>query len=217
MKHFYKIILVFCLLIFHGCDDFDIENNRRILLHGTVVNYNDEPIENIKVSYVVDGSTLGYGRTNSNGFYEFYSLDSSDDSAILKVNKSNSSTNYSSYDRYLGDDRDSKTSFTYNVTLYDAANLDIVLNNTSGTSSTINYQVMYPSATCSFYEDEVEIYGASECFTNQVNNYDESNTHVQIRTLLNEEIQIVYTINDEEPQSISLVLTQSDTTYEIEY
>ena len=76
-------ILSLIPILFTQCND--IENDRRILVKGKVVDINNVPQPNLQVYTSIGSGILGEGVTNNNGEFDFTSLSSNSYLANLVV------------------------------------------------------------------------------------------------------------------------------------
>ncbi len=167
---------ILCLLL-QSC--YDIDDNRRVLVTGNLVDNNGAPISGITVESRGSSTVLGFNTSDENGDFSFTSLESNaGDFSIYIHPESERDTLYTSL-IYTNEENISESSIEDNkrgqkaydlgnVTLPKFAFLEIAVNRTSKTQDTLNYTLTISDAYCQnyFVEEKIDTL-RSRCFNKE--------------------------------------------------
>lgn len=104
----FKSLALFLLLICLSCDELDVEDNLRLVYTGNLIDENNQPLQNVKLSTTFEtednfsefDNILGQGFTDANGKFEFVSLLSDSFEGGLEIIPENINPNPEVQDQY---------------------------------------------------------------------------------------------------------------------
>ncbi|WP_026449782.1 carboxypeptidase-like regulatory domain-containing protein [Aequorivita capsosiphonis] len=228
-----QLLLLGILLLFQSCD-IRVMDDHRILIKGSVVDGENNPIPNIPIRSHAYSEIFGETLTDANGNFEFTSLEAENYYRLeIGVNIKTNIYYYDggySYDltenpdysgkQYFKDSRDRNAS-TYNlgkIQLNKAARLTILFNNTPGDNNAVAYKIEYQSAIC---EIDLNHNNPEDCFVNddyyQQLDINTSNFQNTFNSQLGSTVLLKYILNNEPEQTIAIPLTNTDNTYVFEF
>lgn len=238
-KYLFTLLFLGFLFLLHSCEP-EIRDDRRILVKGSIVDSQNNPVANISVRCQAYSTILGQAVTDANGQFQFTSLEveSYNPLNILVNVKSNNYYN-DGYDYYDGgfnydltenSDYSGKQYFsnfqnrpaaTYNlekIQLNEAARLALLFTNIPGDNNAIAYKLEYDSAICLV---NLNLNDSEEChfdddFYQQLD-INSTNFQINLNSQLGTTVILKYILNNEPEQSISIPLTNLENTYVFEY
>lgn len=221
------------LLLFQSCE-LQIMDDRRVLIKGNIVDSSNNPISNISVRCQTQGQILGDAVSDSNGQFQFTSLEASSYYAqnIMVNMKSGSyyydgsynfdlieNSNYTAKQYFSNSSKPNATAYNLGqIQLNEAASLDIFFNNISGDNNSVAYKLEYDSAVCQIdlnYNDP-ENCQVDETYYQQLD-INSTNFQTTINSQLGTSVKLIYILNSEPEQTISIPLSNSENTYVFEY
>lgn len=165
-----KKLLFFSCLLFCACE-IDFEDNSRLFFNSTIVDQNGEPVSGIEIVLSAGGTCLfcdfeiiGSGVTDASGRAYFPVLDPKTRPIDISVNEEFGSSNYKpNYSRLkVSNVTDSLlTNQTIRLPqeiLYKLAPFNLVIQNTSGTTASMSWELYGPREfeTIDFSSDEAD-------------------------------------------------------------
>ncbi len=242
MKRKYLIPLLFLgiLMLLQSCEP-DVRDDFRILVKGSIVDSQNNPVANISVRCQTYGIILGQAVSDANGQFQFTSLDV-DSYNPLNILVNVKSDNYyydGGYNYYEGGfnydltenaDYSAKQYFsnlqnrpaaTYNlgkIQLNQAARLAVLFTNIPGDNNAVAYKLEYDSAICLV---DLNLNDSEDChfdddFYQQLD-INSSNFQINLNSQLGTTVLFKYILNNEPEQIISIPLTNFENTYVFEY
>lgn len=234
IKYISRLMLIMgVLLLFQSCE-IRVMDDHRILIKGSVVDGENNPIPNIPIRSHAYSEIFGETLTDANGKFEFTSLEAENYYRLeIGVNIKSNIYYYDggySYDltenpdysgkQYFNDTR-SRNATTYNlgeIQLNKAARLTILFNNIPGDNNAVAYKVEYQSAIC---EIDLIRNDPENCLVNddyyQQLDINTPNFQTTFNSQLGSNVLVKYILNNEPEQTISIPLTNTDNTYVFEF
>lgn len=222
--HFYKILTLAVLLFaIASCEKLDITDNERILVKGTVVDQNGNPLKDIPFFTEAFSKVLASTHSDANGKFEFTSLNVNNTPLKVLVNighewdNENEFIQYSSriYTSQLGNRNlliDLGT-----ITLGEVGTLSIYLRNESGENN-LEYSLSYPSTICRI---SLSGSGNNSCDRDQTENGSygptSQNQNISRGSIVGSVALFEYSLNNEPKQTIEIPVTNPPTNYVFEY
>lgn len=230
------LLLFGVILLLQSCDP-QIKDDSRILIKGSLVDSNNNPLPNISVrcqsSYII----LGESYSDANGQFEFTSLETETNNSLnIMVNLKTDGYDfyvggYNYYEmtenpdysakKYFNNAINRKTSITYNlgqIQLNEAAHLELLFTNIPGDNNRVAYKLEFQSAVCAI---DLNLNNPEDCLVNEdyYNQLDINSTNFQINldSQLGTSVLLKYILNDEPEQIITIPLTNLENTYVFEY
>jgi len=233
MKIKHISLLIGIAFLFHACE-VQIEDDRRILVKGNIIDSSNNPLANVSVRSGVEGTILGEAFSDENGQFQFTSLEADGNYALdIIVNLSSNDNNWKgSYNiEHIENPEYSAKRYFYNLTkrkesgydlgqiiLRNPARLTLFINNIPGDNNTLKYQLEYMPTIC---EIDLKSNNFESCWFNsdEYRHLDEdySNIQVEVDSQLGSSVTFNYILNNEPMQSISIPLSNSENTYVFEY
>jgi len=227
-----SILIAFALILFlQGC--YDIDNNRRVLVTGNLVDENGSPISGITVESRGSGTVLGFNTSDESGDFSFTSIESNASDFSIYVNPEtaqdtlNASLTYTNQENFsespIENYKRSQNLYDLgNVTLRQIAFLEIVVNRTSGTLDTLNYTVKISEAFCQNYFAEEKIDTLrSRCFYKEEHSgsllSESEDLELGYKTLKNSNAIFTYSMNSGKKEHIIIPIDQYNTRYVFEF
>ncbi len=233
-KHYSMFLFFGLALLFQACDP-QIMDDRRILVKGTILDTNNNPIQNIQVSCQTYGLVLGSAKSDANGKFEFTSLDTESYNGLnILVNMKEGvyyfdepynfevpeNHLYSAKQYYTNDT--GRTAKVYDmgaIKLNDAAQLTVFFNNIPGDNNSVAYKFEYDSALCKI---DLDVPNSEDCAFEDYNYYQQidintANFQTNINSQLGTTVLFKYILNNEPEQTISIPLNAIESTYVFEY
>jgi|GEM_PF-1021553 len=223
---FFKFLLFFTILTLTGClgDDVDIENDRRILVKGKVMDNLGNPLPNISIVTSAHLDLLGQTRSDASGNFSLISLDEQFDPLDIFINVDNF------YNLNINDDYSSRSYFSEirnNILLHDLgtivlgkkALLNFTFNNLPGDENTLVYKIKFTPANCELplnVFDPPENCDLGADIEGDFNPNSENRT-LNIESVLGTKIILEYSLNFEPTQTIEISLTNLESNYVFEY
>ena len=218
--HFYKILTLLVLLFaIASCEKLDITNNERILVKGTVVDQNGNPLQNIPFYTEAFSKKLASANSDASGKFEFTSLNVNNTSLKVLVNRDyeNQLPEYSSqiYTSQMVN-RDLLIDLG-TITLGAVGTLSIYLRNQSGANN-LEYTLSYTSKVCYL---PLSGNGNTSCDLDQIENGaygpTSQNQNISRESILGSAALFEYSLNNEPKQTIEIPVTNPTTNYVFEY
>lgn len=230
-----KLLLLAAITLTLGACTPDIKDNARSLVRGSVVDEGGNPLADVPVRTEGYYYLLGETTTDSQGNFEFTSLESTDTNYSIIVNyQKDSFANIENPDDLSGNTLYTKISFLYHkseyqktydiptVKLKKKAKFDFSIERTSTTNDTLSWRLSVVEPRCQYIFDDDELTPVdAQCFPER--NYQEyldpdfPDYGREFNTVLNSEAIFQYRINDSEEESIHIDINQLNTTYVFEY
>lgn len=235
MKKIFKSqwLLLGLFLLFQSCY-VQIVDNRRVLITGTIVDNDNNPISNIKVRSQTHGEILGETVSDANGQFQFTSLESeSNYSFDIMVNlKTYSSGWHDDNNPWLLENPDFSAKNFYNysgtrnklnynlgtIQLSAPAQFSLFLNNIRGDNNTVSFKLEYEAAICKIdlnLGDFENCYYEDESYRRLDQNTE--NFEINIESRLGTTLLFKYKLNNDPEQIISIPLTNPENSYVFEY
>lgn len=225
-KHILKFLLLSILLSLTSClgDDVDIENNRRLLVKGKVIDPTGNPLPNISIITSANDDPLGQTRSDGSGNFSLISLDEQFDPLDILINVDNF------YSIPINEEYSTRSYFSeahtnrllYNlgtIVLSKRATLNFTFNNIPGDENTLTYTIKYTPANCELplnVFDPPENCDLNASFEGNFNSISENKT-IHVESILETNVILEYSINFEPTQTIEIPLTNLETNYVFEY
>ena len=214
------------LLILQSCDD-PLDNNRRIIVHGKVVDENGTPIKNMDIKVSSREIDLGSGISTGDGSFEFASLETRLDDFVITINPENEDDSAYSSVRFESVVKNSlrqeiNTYAMGEIRLRRAATLNLNVTSASAQSDTLHWRVRYPQAFCGYTFNKTPS-NAEEmlCYPENVFQYRQTparpNDQIEIRSLLGENAVFNYSINSGAEEEIIIPLNNPQNSFTFEY
>ncbi|AFL81942.1 hypothetical protein Aeqsu_2485 [Aequorivita sublithincola DSM 14238] len=237
-KYFFTFLFLSFILTLQSfqCEP-EIKDDSRILIKGSLVDSNNNPLPNISVrcqsSYII----LGESYSDANGQFQFTSLETETNNPLnIMVNLKTDGYNYygggyNNYEltenpnysakKYFNDAINRKTSTTYNlgqIKLNEAAHLNLLFTNVPGDNNRVAYKLEFQSAVCAI---DLNVNNPEDCLIDEeyYNQLDINSTSFQtnLDSQLGTSVLLKYILNDEPEQTITIPLTNLENTYVFEY
>lgn len=236
-----KLTFLGALFLFQSCH-IQIENNRRIVVKGSVADAAGNPIENISIFTKRYGETLGASISDANGNFQFVSLEAEGSGGLsIMVNLKPSNYGYDDYyynsnqgynseqlqnadfsgTIYFNDDIN-RTRSIYDlgqIQLNKIAALKLILKNSPGDANTISYSLEYAAPICQI--DVNAPNGQEECQI--IDDYypvldpTSENVEINLESQLGTNVLFKYQLNNQPEQTVSIPLTNPQNSYVFEY
>lgn len=223
-KNLLRILLLFTVFTAVGClgDDVDIENNRRILVKGKIIDPQGVPIPNISVLTSGFGDELGRTSSDSDGNFKLISLDEQFDPLDIFINYENFTNTqdfYSSLAYYSPEHTDRVLYDMGTIVLGKRATLNLILKNSSGTEDILNYEIKFTPSLCELPLNMTNPPENCDLSQNRSGSLSPSseNQPFYINSIQNSNVIFEYSINDGPTQTIEIPLTNEENTYVFEY
>lgn len=230
-KKFYGALALCALAVFSYNCAFDIEDNTRVLVKGTLVDSQGNPLQDILVSSKGDDNNLGSQLSQADGTFEYTSLESNRVYDIF-INEQNffsgsgviGNTDFQQIKYSNVTASGSRKRDVYDLgtlTLFQRATLLLQINKTSSGNAVLQWELQFTDDRCSFVTNDSDILEESFCNeTNEVDNVqnnDRPDFEQSYETLLDTEATFNYTIDNGPLQSIQIIINQENTDYVFEY
>lgn len=228
-KWIYLSCICIIQLLFTACEGTQVDNNIRVLVKGTVVDQQDNPLPNAHIKIYVDavsyGSSrvlLGQGFSDDTGRFSITSLFGANDIFLITISAGDAYASYSyrtSTKSYLPEDL---TFDLQTIELSKLANFNYVITKTSSEDVVFNYSFKYIAPICNvFYEDEILDNYNSYCYeeTQLARQLNAESLHVDkiILVPLQSQIEFTYSINDAAPQNQTFTINSEDYAFQFNY
>lgn len=225
MKHCsYKIFLFAFLLSFYGCEKVYITDNERLLVKGKIVDQNGDPLSNIYVVTSAENKTIAHARTDSDGNFEFTSLNADNNNFYFLVNAKygnifeNENPNYP-VRVYKSETPNTSLKLDYGtITLNDLGGFSLMLKNLPGDENSLQYKISYTTIICHL---PLEPGGNNTCETDQIieGNLTASseNRTFQSESIVGTHAIFEYSLNGMPVQTIEYPVTNPQTNYVFEF
>ena len=227
---FLSFALSFCI---HGC--YDIENNRRVAVMGSLVNDTGDPIKGILIQSSGNDNVLGHATSDESGMFSFTSLESNAGDFSIDINPNYSRDTLYLPISYINGYRSTLVALdAYNgnrsqnsydlgtIQLRRPAYLDLMIKRTSTANDTLHWTVTLPENFCENYFLKSNIDTTrTRCFAS----FTQSGTlkpgdedqNPGFGTIKNAAAIFEYTINSGAHQRISIPISQYNTSYVFEF
>jgi len=218
-----KLFLVagFISLLMADCEP-NIENDKRVIIKGEIVDPQANPIQTIEVTSSVEEYVLGKTTSNSDGSFEMVAPESYDQSFLIAINV-DAENNYTSAKIFRDEDQIGRPKI-YDlgvVTLRPISKFTLTTTRNSTTSDHINVQINYLATSCVYdfnnglQEDPSQCY--EENYISRTTNEINSNLDLQLEVIRDIPLQITYQIDEEPATTIEVTPNQQNFEYEIFY
>lgn len=222
-KFLFLVFLCFCIA---GCEP-NIENNKRLLVSGQLLDTEGTPLPNILVSAKVGTYTLGQQRSNAAGKFQFASLESYDDALEIHVNEpyKDPDTTYTTFSyRNIAThgERDRNTYDLGAITLAEMVDFHLEIKKSSKEAKNLQVTFSLQDTHCqSTYQNSVEITDKSECHPIKTISaqLDTKNPAFDrtFKVIKGTEVHLEYQLNDQEKEQVNIPLTAQKNSYVLEY
>jgi len=217
-----QIPLLFFLIsiILYSCEP-EIKENERTAIEGTVIDFEGNAIPNIPIKVKTQNLLLGEGSTDNIGSFKFTSLQSKFDELTINVNTEGGNSSFGTYSIIYSNKPLQQGYNLSDITLRRKATLLFNIEKTSSENNTLNWSLQYTEPFCEIYDDEETSQNTSRCYetTSLIEVLDTTNPNFEseIFSVQNTTAQFTYQLNDAEPQTILIELTEATNFYEFEY
>lgn len=223
MKLLIRFFLSCCVLLTVVSCEVHLEDDTRVLVEGTIIDQNNSPISNAKISVQTRRSSysegenqyvLGEGYSNSDGAFSVISLYDGDEDFAIEIDGGDK---YSTYVYKTNTINYTPTDLTFDletVSLKKTATFNYNMVKTSGESNTLRYSFKYVEGFClEYYEgttlNEYQSLCYQERVIGQLLNDNNPDNEWSFRLPLGEVIEFTYSINDE-PEITELITINQD-------
>lgn len=217
------IVFVLLSVLLNSCT-YRVENNKRIYLEGIIKDEAGLPLANIPVVLRMHGYVLGYGVTDEEGKYGFYSLDANYAATMeLEINQKENmlNENYSQITLYDNEDYDYQSTDhrIKNFVLKKIVTLHLNIHKVSVGDVILDWELHYVHTYCGL---EYSLEGDNtNCETiyhrTGLQNATSPDASINQPSVLSSVAVFKYRSTDEDYQSILIPLTSENVTYEFEY
>ena len=219
MKLHLSFLFLVSLVLF-SCEPA-IKGNERSFVKGTVSDFEGNAITNVSVTARTQNLLLGEGSTDSNGNFEFTSLQSRFSEFTVDVNAENDNSPFGMYSIIYSEKPLQQSYNLSNIILRKKATLVFNIKKTSTENNTLDWSLQYTEPNCDVYDDEETNESLGRCYETSSFEGTLDNTNpdfeAEFPSLQNTTVQFTYQLNDTEPQTISIELTEATNFYEFEY
>ncbi|WP_299121731.1 hypothetical protein [uncultured Winogradskyella sp.] len=221
-----KLLLLFILTPLLTCE-VRLENDTRIMVTGVVLDQNNSPIPEAKISIATKRGSgigggqsqyiLGEGYSKSNGSFSVISFYDKDEDFAIEVDAGEIYSRYV-YKNNTEDYTPVDLTFSLGeITLKKLANFNYNVIRTSGDGNTITFRIRYIDPVClETYEGTILNELQTYCFQEEVINRSLGNNlpnlESNLRVLFGESIEFAYSINDE--PEITQIITIDEENYD---
>ena len=225
-KQIFKILLLITLVFFTGClgDDVDIENNRRILVTGKVMDSLGIPLPNISIVTSANNDALGQTYSDAAGNFSLISLDEQFDPLDIFINVDNfyntTITNDFTNRSYLSGEHTNRLLYDLGtIILGKRAILNLSFNNIPGDENTLIYEIKFTPANCELPLNTLnppqncDLVASIEGDFNSIS----ENRTIYVESVLGTHVILEYSLNFEPIQTIEIPLTNPESNYVFEY
>jgi len=218
---FFCVVVSFMTL--QGCNDID--DNRRVLVTGNLVNDAGNPIEGIAVEARGNSTVLGKATSDEYGAFNFTSIESNAKDYSIYINAEPDQDSTYATARYVNNDAPANSTEDNTIkrdqNLYDLGTVvlrqvqrfkfEIIKN--PATKDTLNYTFTITEANCTVSLSDIEMNDAHlDCFTDYTISGEilpEDNSYsTDFKTLLNTEATFSYRINQGITHEISIPIRE---------
>ena len=223
MKLLLRFFFSYCLLLTSVSCEVRLEDDTRIVVEGTIIDQNNLPISNAKISVQTRRSNfsggenqyiLGEGYSNTNGQFSVISLYDGDEDFAIEINGGD---NYSTYVYKTNTINYTPLDLTFNletVSLKKLASFNYNIVRTSGVSNTLRYSFKYIEGFClEYYEGTTLNEYQSSCYQEQVVSQFLNDSYPDVEWLLSipfgDVVEFTYAINDE-PEITEFITINED-------
>ncbi|MCT4630959.1 carboxypeptidase-like regulatory domain-containing protein [Winogradskyella sp.] len=223
-----KFVFYFIVIFFFSCANTEVDNDIRVLVKGFVVDQDNMPLQDAKISIYADANSLGAsevllgeGISDNEGAFKITSLFGSNNLFYVTVELDNHYSKYrfqTSTEEYIPDDLvfDLGT-----VELVQLTNFNYTIIRESGENTILNYSFRFiePSCTEVFNETILDVEN-SQCYevrqiSRQLNNIYPNIEDSQLIVPLQSQVEFIYSINNAE--FISQIIDVNILEYEFEF
>lgn len=221
MKNYIYLFLLLPYFLVQ-CDTYTIEEDSRVLITGSVVDAEGNPISGILVRSKVGGPTLGGDVSNLNGDFEFTSLQNLSSAFGIFINLENDKYSTVSYSDITDLQVRNRNAYRLGeIILRRTAALHVQIERISGQNDTLYWHLSFPKPFCRYeYKDEMLLEPSScyETTTEYAIMYpEETGFEMEYKTLLDETVQFTYRFNSGPENTETLNITQENQTYVFQY
>jgi hypothetical protein len=226
----FAVFLLVCLFL-QSC--YDIDNNRRVLVTGNLVDENGDPVSGITVESRGSNTVLGFHTSEENGDFSFTSIESNASDFSIYINPEIAQDTLYASSTYINQenfsespvDNHKRSQNLYdlgNVTLRQIGFLEIAVNRTSGTLDTLNYTINFSETSCQNYFGEEQIDTLrSLCFIKVERGGsilpESEDLKIYHKTLKNSSAIFTYRINNGKKEQVIIPIDQYNTRYVFEF
>ncbi|WP_299095210.1 carboxypeptidase-like regulatory domain-containing protein [uncultured Winogradskyella sp.] len=218
------------LVAVFSCEDTIIEDNIRVLVHGSVVDQNTEPITNASIKVYADADAfgadrvlLGEGVSDASGNFNITSLFGPNELFLVDVS---SGDQYSTYRYQTNTEEFTPNDLTFNIETVELKALSSFTYNIireSGEGNTLQYNFTYFDANCiEIFEEGVLDESQSYCNSMRVTGSTLNNLSPNIENRsfivpLQSQVEFTYSLNEGEEVSEIITINSSDYAFEFSY
>ena len=223
MKLLFKSFLTGCVLMMVLNCEVQLEDNTRILVEGTIIDENNSPISDAKISVQTKRSNYsdgenqyvrGEGYSNAEGKFSVTSLYDKDEDFAIEID---GGEDYSTYVYKTNTLEYTPLDLTFNletVSLKKLATFNYHIERTSGESNTLRYTFKYIEGFClEYYEGTTLNEFQSSCYQEQVVSQFLNDSYPDVQWLLSipfgDVVEFTYAINDE-PEITEFITINED-------
>lgn len=218
------------IIAFFSCEDTEIENNIRVLIHGNVVDQNAQPIADASIRVYADANAvgadrvlLGEGVSNATGNFSVTSLFGPNDLFLVDISLNDQ---FSTYRYQTNTEEFTPFDLTFNletVELNELATFTYNIIRESGENNTLQYRFTYFDSNCiEVYEEGV--LDESQSFCNSLrftgSNLNNLSPNAENRTFIvpiQSQVEFTYSINEGEEVSEMITINSADYAFEFSY
>lgn len=219
---FAALILLF---IMSSCDYVEIENNRRIVVSGQVLDFNRNALPEVEVSVTANNIILGIDETNTNGHFEVLSLETENQSLNFLVGSNQFNTNFTSVSYVINENAEVRTANDYDlgvVIIGRRAGLNVAIEKeTNSTAEELEYSVRFMGANCSFVISRGQVMEDAECYQEENLsgrlNAERPSAEFSLSSILDTMVAFEYSINGAPSQTILINLTDRNNDFTFTY
>ena len=218
------------LVAVFSCEDTIIEDNIRVLVHGSVVDQNAEPITNASIKVYADADAfgadrvlLGEGVSDASGNFNITSLFGPNELFLVDVS---SGDQYSTYRYQTNTEEFTPGDLTFNlqtVALKEMTNFTYNIIRESAEGNTLYYRFTYLDANCTeVYEEGALSDSLSYCNTTRVTGSTLDDTYPNAENIgfivpLQSQVEFSYRLNEGEEISEIITINSVDYAFQFSY
>ena len=224
-QNFLKLLLVLTVCSMTGClsDDLDIQNNRRLLVKGKVIDGQGNGLPDIRVATVANKDLLAETRTDSSGNFRMVSLDEEFDPLDIFINVDEYYDQYSneySSRSYIAPQRVNRVLYDLGtIVLEKKAELHFTFRNASPEPNTLSYEIFYTPSDCRLPLNSTS--PPEDCTGSEkisgIHTASSTNNFFQLFSIRNSVVLVRYSLNGGPLQTLEIPLTDERNSYVLEY
>lgn len=218
------------LLATFSCEDTEIQNNIRVLVHGSVVDQNAEPITNASIRVYADADAfgadqvlLGEGVSDASGNFNVTSLFGPNELFLVDISFGDQ---FSTYRYQTNTEEFTPNDLTFNletIELKAITNFNYNIIRESGEDNTLQYSFTFFDADCTeVFENGVLNESQSNCngmrfIGSTLNNLSPNAENRSFVVPLQSQIEFTYSLNGGEEVSEIITINSVDYAFEFSY